>query len=167
METGETLSLGSSHCSACLSLSFALHLTNLYKMPSPRPLPKHEGNGKGLQLSSVVCLLHLQFNSLSFMSVMFSSLSKLVFSHFIDLSTLTVHSNDIRNIHKIRIAYNYQWYYIILTVHTCNIRHHDRLPLLWDSLRLAPFTTPQYVMITMVTESHQLSLTRLSNFKIH
>ena len=42
METGETPSLGPSRYFACLILSFALCLANL-------PLPKHEGDDKGLQ----------------------------------------------------------------------------------------------------------------------
>ena len=45
METGETPSLGSSCCFARLILSLALHLANLYEVP----LPKYEGDGKGLQ----------------------------------------------------------------------------------------------------------------------
>ena len=45
METGETPSLDPSCCFAHLILSFALHLANLYEVP----LPKYEGNDKGLQ----------------------------------------------------------------------------------------------------------------------
>ena len=46
METGETPpSLGPSCCFARLILSFALHLANLYEVP----LPKCEGDDKGLQ----------------------------------------------------------------------------------------------------------------------
>ena len=45
MEIGETPSLGPSCCFACLILSFALHLANLYEVP----LPKYEGDDKGLQ----------------------------------------------------------------------------------------------------------------------
>ena len=45
METGETPSLGHSRCFARLILSFALRLANLYAVP----LPKCEGDGKGLQ----------------------------------------------------------------------------------------------------------------------
>ena len=45
METGGTPSLGPSRCFAHLILSFALRLANLYEVP----LPKSEGDGKGLQ----------------------------------------------------------------------------------------------------------------------
>ena len=45
METGETPSLGPSCCFARLILSFALCLANLYEVP----LPKCEGDDKGLQ----------------------------------------------------------------------------------------------------------------------
>ena len=45
METGEAPSLGPSHCFARLILLFALCLANLYEVP----LPKCEGDGKGLQ----------------------------------------------------------------------------------------------------------------------
>ena len=45
METGETPSLGPSRCFARPILSFALCLANLYEVP----LPKCEGDGKGLQ----------------------------------------------------------------------------------------------------------------------
>ena len=45
METGETLSLDPSCCFAHLILSHALRLVNLYEVP----LPKCEGDGKGLQ----------------------------------------------------------------------------------------------------------------------
>ena len=45
METRETPSLGPSCCFACLILSFALCLANLYEVP----LPKCEGDNKGLQ----------------------------------------------------------------------------------------------------------------------
>ena len=45
METGEAPSLGPSHCFARLILSFTLRLANLYEVP----LPKCEGDGKGLQ----------------------------------------------------------------------------------------------------------------------
>ena len=45
METGETPSLGPSCCFARLILSFPLHLANLYEVP----LPKCEGDDKGLQ----------------------------------------------------------------------------------------------------------------------
>ena len=43
METGEAPSLGPSRCFACLILSFALRLVKKV------PLPKCEGDGKGLQ----------------------------------------------------------------------------------------------------------------------
>ena len=93
METGEAPSLGPSCCFTHLFLSFALRLANLYDMP----LAKSEGDGKGLQASLVV-FLHLF--SLSFTSVTFSSLSKPLFPHFIDHSTLTVHTSNVRNFHK-------------------------------------------------------------------
>ena len=44
-ETGETPSLGPSCCFARLILSFTLCLADLYKVP----LPKCEGDDKGLQ----------------------------------------------------------------------------------------------------------------------
>ena len=50
METGETPSLGPSHCFARLILPFALHLANLYEVP----LPKCEDDGKGLQALFVI-----------------------------------------------------------------------------------------------------------------
>ena len=60
METGETPSLGPSRYFAHLILSFAPRLANLYEVP----LPKCEGDRKGLQalsvcLSSVVSLFHV------------------------------------------------------------------------------------------------------------
>ena len=45
METGKTPSLGPSRCFASLILSFTFRLANLYEVP----LPKCEGDGKGLQ----------------------------------------------------------------------------------------------------------------------
>ena len=45
MEIGETPSLDFSRCLAHLILSFALCLADLYEVP----LPKCEGDGKGLQ----------------------------------------------------------------------------------------------------------------------
>ena len=45
METGKTPSLGPSRCFAHLILPFTLHLAILYEVP----LPKCEGEGKGLQ----------------------------------------------------------------------------------------------------------------------
>ena len=45
MATGETPSLGPSHCFAHLILSFPHRLANLYEVP----LMKSEGDGKGLQ----------------------------------------------------------------------------------------------------------------------
>ena len=45
MESGKTFSLGPSRCFARLILSFALRLANLYEVP----LPKCEGDSKGLQ----------------------------------------------------------------------------------------------------------------------
>ena len=45
METGKTPSLDPSHCFAHLTLSIALRLANLYEVP----LPKCEGDSKGLQ----------------------------------------------------------------------------------------------------------------------
>ena len=50
MEAGETPSLGPSRCLARLILSFALCLANLYEVP----LPKREGDGKGLQALFVI-----------------------------------------------------------------------------------------------------------------
>ena len=93
METGETPSLGHSRCFARLILSFALRLANLYEVP----LPKCEGDGKGLQ---ALFVFQSSLVSLSFTSVTFPSLSKPLFLHFIDLSTLTVRTRDVRNFHK-------------------------------------------------------------------
>ena len=45
METAETPSFGPSCCFAYLILSFTLRLANLHEVP----LPKCEGDGKGLQ----------------------------------------------------------------------------------------------------------------------
>ena len=45
METGETPPLGPSRCFAHLILSFTLRLANIYEVP----LPKCEGDNKGLQ----------------------------------------------------------------------------------------------------------------------
>ena len=93
METGETPFLGLSRCFARLILSFALRLANLHEVP----LLKCEGDGKGLQ-ALIVCPSSLV--SLSFTSVTFPSLYKPLFLHFIDLSTLTVHTCDVQNFHK-------------------------------------------------------------------
>ena len=54
METGETPSLGPSHCFVCVILSFALCLANLYEVP----VPKCDGDGKGLQ-ALFVFLFHV------------------------------------------------------------------------------------------------------------
>ena len=83
METGETPSLGPSHCFAHLILSFPLRLANLYEV-------------RNLKVTAKVykpCLSSLV--SLSFTSVTFPSLSKPLFLHFIDLFTLTVCTRDV------------------------------------------------------------------------
>ena len=92
METGETPSLGPSRCFAHLFLLFTLHLAYLYEVP----IPKCEGDGKGLK----ALLSFLISFSPSFMSVMFPSLSKPLFLHFINFSTLIVRARDVRNFHK-------------------------------------------------------------------
>ena len=61
METGETPSLAPSCCFARLILSFALHLANLYEVP----LPKCEGDDKGLQALLVFLHYFLSFSCLS------------------------------------------------------------------------------------------------------
>ena len=88
METGETPSLGSSHCFAHLILSFALCLASLYEVP----LPKCEGDGKGLQ--ALFVFLH-QFLSLSRLS---RSLHCLSLSSFI--SSTSLHSQSIHVMYK-------------------------------------------------------------------
>ena len=82
METGETPSLGPSRCFARLILSFALCVAKV-------PLPKCEGDDKGLQA------LFVFFISFSFRSVTFFSSSKSLFPHLIDPSTLTVCTRDV------------------------------------------------------------------------
>ena len=62
------------------------------------------------RFTSLVCLSSLV--SLSFTSVMFPSLSKPLFFHFVDLSTLTVRTRNVRNFHKTWI--NHQSYFIDL-----------------------------------------------------
>ena len=84
METGEIPSFGPSRCSACLFLSFALRLANLYEVP----LRKCEGDGKGLQALFIV-FLH-QFLSLSYLS---RSLLHLSFSYL--TSSTSLHSQSI------------------------------------------------------------------------
>ena len=75
------------------------------------------------RFTSLVCLSSLV--SLSFTSVMFFSSSKPLFPHFIDPSTLTVHTRDVWNVHKTWIAQ--QSYFIVLTVCRCDVTNHDRL----------------------------------------
>ena len=61
METGETPSPGPSCCFTRLILSFALDLANLYDVP----LPKCEGDDKGLQVLFVFLHWFLPFSRLS------------------------------------------------------------------------------------------------------
>ena len=88
MKTGETPSLGPSCCSACLFLSFALCLANLYKVP----LLKCEGDSKGLQ--ALFVFLH-QFLSLSCLS---HSLLRLSLSS-LTLST-SLHSQSVQAMYQ-------------------------------------------------------------------
>ena len=144
METGETLSLGRSRCSACLFLSFTLRLANLYEVP----LPKCEGDGKGLQALFIV--FRHQFLSLSRLS---HSLLHLSFSYLTSSTSLysqSVHTTYETFTKLFCCSYSpYTWrtkrwqtwmacqsYFIILTVHTRDIRNHDRLSPVWGSLRL-------------------------------
>ena len=99
MATGETSSLGPSRCSAGLFPSFALRLANLYKVP----LPKCEGNGKGLQvlfvffhqflsLSRLLCsLLHLSFSSLTSLTSLYSQYIHAMYELFTKLEQLINH----------------------------------------------------------------------------
>ena len=52
IQTGETPSLGPSYCFTCLILSFALHLANLYEVPTP----KCEGDDNS-EICFLACLL--------------------------------------------------------------------------------------------------------------
>ena len=156
METGETPSLGPSHCFAHLFLSFALCLANLYEVP----LAKYCKMWRWWQrFTGLVCLSSII--SLSFTFVTFSSLSKPLFPRLIGPSILTVCTRDVRmkhsqNSNSLSIVFYHspspytqhtkpwhtwmasQSYFIVLTVHTCNVPNHDRLSPVWGSLRLTP-----------------------------
>ena len=126
METGEAPSLGPSRCSACLFLSFALCLANLYEVP----LPKCEGDDKGLQALFIV-FLH-QFLSLSHLS---RSLLHLSFSYL--TSSTSVHSQSVHTMYEtftklfsqsIHVTYETMTdlnglsiVFIVLTVHTRDV----------------------------------------------
>ena len=124
--------------------------------------------------------------SLSFKSVMFSCSSKPLFPHFIDLSTLTLHTCDIQNVHKAWIAC--QSYFIILTVHIhgirniyktwiacqsyfialtvciCEVRNDDRLLLVWGLLRLTPIRN--YKMTRLSNECRRVITPHLKGHSV-
>ena len=91
------------------------------------------------------------FISFSLTSVTFSSSSKPLFPHFIHLSTLTVHTHDVRNIHKTWIAF--QSCFIVLTVCTRNVRKDDRLE--WLVNRILSFLQSVHVMYKTISDYHQ------------
>ena len=140
METGETPSLGPSRCSARLFLSFALRLANLYESAITKMCRRRQ------MFTSLVCLSSLV--SLSFMSVTFSSSSKPLLSHFIDLSTFRTRTHDVRNVHKIWIAC--QSYFIVLTIRTRDVQNHDRL--VWFVNRNLSFSQSVHAMYKTITD---------------
>ena len=144
MEIAETPSLNPLRCSAHLFQSFTLPLANLYEVP----LPKCEA-GWWQRFTSLVCPSSLF--SLSFTSVMFSSLSKPFFPHFTDLSTLSVHTRDVRKVSKTWIAC--QSYFIILTDCTHDIRNDDRLECLVNHILL--FSQSVSAMYENMTDYYQ------------
>ena len=118
------------------------------------------------RFTSLFCLSSLV--SLFFTSVTLCSSSKSLFPHFIGPSTLRATYKTLNNLsiifncsHSLYIRHTKPWqtsmasqlYFIVLAVHTRDVRNHDRLEWLLD--RIISFWRSIHAMYETMTDYHQ------------